>query len=80
MAQDRRSAPRKLSKPSELSDPDQELLASLRDLADDMKALCELAVAIEELTTQVQSLSEPSSIGGVAWLLRRPARDAARIH
>jgi hypothetical protein len=50
-------APRKPPKPGEVSDPRQELQAMLRGVADDIDALGEFAVAIDQPKTQVLSAS-----------------------
>lgn len=80
MAHGRSSAPRDASKPNEVSDLRQELPDLLRGLVDDMQALCELAVVVDELSAQVLCASDPPFVEAVPWLPKQPGRNAMTIH
>ena len=80
MAQTRRSAPRNAPKPGEISDLPQDLPALLRGLVDDMQALCELAVVVDEIRAQVLCASEPAFIDAVSQLVKQPGRNLAISH
>ena len=80
MAQDPSSPPRDASKPGGISDLHQELPALLRGLVDDMQALCELAVVVDELRAQVLCAAEPPVIDVGPRLPKQPGRNAMTMH
>ena len=80
MARDRRSAPRNASNANEVSDLRQELPALLRGLVDDMQALCELAVVVDEIGAEVLCASEPAFNDAVSRLVKQPGRNLAIRH
>jgi hypothetical protein len=80
MARDRSSAPRDASKPGEVADLHDELPALLRGLVDDMQALCELAVVVDEIRAEALSASAPPFVEAAPWLPKPPGRNLPIRH